>query len=65
MKRITILETRNGVIILDGEADTLEIPHKLAGRSWSFNSLDKTVTQLRLMLKEWRAKPEAAEAKGK
>ncbi len=55
MKRLTIIETRNGVIVVYGEATRMETPGELAARSWSFDSLNKAIAQIRLILKQWRA----------
>lgn len=55
MKRITIIETRNGVLVVDGDAaDHYSRPEELAGKVWTFNSLDKAVGQIRSVLKQWR-----------
>ena len=62
MNRITIIETRNGVLVVEGEIDAPERPRELASRTWSFNSLDKAISQIRLILKEWKDKA-ATEAK--
>lgn len=59
VKRITVIETRNGFLVVDGlDCDGLRRPHDLAAHSWSFNSLDAAIAQIRRVLKSWR------EAKG-
>lgn len=62
MKRLTIMETRNGVLVVDGDQRYLT-PEELVDKSWSFCSLDKAVTQVRTVLKGWRD-GKAAKAKG-
>ena len=61
MKRITVVETRNGFLVVDGEAESYETSRTLAKKSWSYNSLDAAIAQIRRVLKSWR---EAAEAEG-
>ena len=61
VKRITIIETRNGYLIVDGEATTFELPRDLAARSWSYGSIANVITQIRKVLSAWREGTKAAE----
>ena len=63
MRRIVIIETRNGVLVVDGEAHCMIEPKELAAKAWTFNSLDKAITQIRCVLTKWRDR-EAAQAAG-
>ncbi len=55
MKRITVIETRNGFLVVDGsDCERYQTPMDLAHKSWSFNSLDAVIAQIRRVLKSWR-----------
>lgn len=54
MQRLTIIESRNGYLVVDGEVDVREHPFDLAKRTWSFNSLDAAIAQIRKVLRGWR-----------
>lgn len=54
MKRITLIESRNGYLVIDGEATTLELPGQLAKRTWSYNSLDAAIARIRKVLRGWK-----------
>ena len=64
MKRITVIESRNGYLVIDGEATTLELPSQLAKRTWSYNSLDVAIAQIRKVLKGWRQEAAAKAEEG-
>lgn len=61
MKRLTIMETQNGVLVINGEGRGFV--EDLPDRCWSFNSLDKAIAHVRSVLRGWR-ETEAAKAKG-
>lgn len=54
MKKITVIESRNGWLVVDGNAEGLEYANQLAGKSWTFNSLDAAIAQIRRVLRSWR-----------
>lgn len=61
MQKITIMESRNGYLVVDGAADGFEKPSDFAARTWSFNSLDAAIAQIRKVLRAWREDTKAAE----
>ena len=63
MQRLTIIESRNGYLVVDGgAADKYALPYDLAARTWTFNSLDAAIAQIRKVLKVWREDAEAGVA---
>ncbi|KKM87478.1 hypothetical protein LCGC14_1268550 [marine sediment metagenome] len=57
-KVISVLETRNGWLVVEGDAHGLSLPIDLASKSWSFNSLDAAIARIRRILKSWKEVPE-------
>ncbi len=53
MRLITLCETRNGWLIVDGELKNKREEY-LPSRCWSFNSIDKLIAQVRVITKSWR-----------
>ncbi len=60
MRLITLCETRNGWLIVDGELRPLGREEELPPRCWSFNSIDKLIAQVRLVAKGWKEKKQSA-----
>lgn len=62
MKQITIIETRNGVLVVEGDGRGLGLSG-VAQLSWSFNSLDAAIPEIRHILKSWRESTKVAKEK--
>ncbi len=52
--KITIAETRNGWLIVDGDMKGF-LAEYLPPKVWSYNSLDAAIAQVRRILKSWKA----------
>ena len=52
MKQITVLETRNGCLVVDGDLGSLTLKYQVAA-SWSFDSVDAAIDEIRRLLDSW------------
>ncbi len=52
---ITIARSRNGWLIVKREMAGIENSEELLRDAWTFNSIDKAISQIRVIMKEHRA----------
>ena len=52
MRQITVLETQNGCLVVDGNSAGMAAPY-LIDASWSFDSVDAAIDEIRRLLDSW------------
>lgn len=57
MRQITIIATRNGWLVIDGDGSAFSLV-ELATLSWSFNSFEAVIAHMSLVLKSWEKESE-------
>lgn len=51
---ITIAKSKNGWLVINRELSCVEHPKDMVPSSWTFNSLEKAIAQIRILMKEQR-----------
>jgi hypothetical protein len=59
MRRISIIKTRNGSLVVEGGVKSLEDTAELVQRSWTFNGINPAIAQIRKILEGWRNESES------
>ena len=54
MQRITVIESRNGWLVVEGSVEGSQSIDVLLARSWTFSSLCATATKVERILESWR-----------
>lgn len=57
--RLTITKTQNGWLVVRGEVGSYVHSKEILEPSYSFNSLDKCIGQIRRIIKGWHDKPQS------